>query len=72
VAHVASVAVPCAACGADDGGSSRLAFFDMAVPHFGESHTSTRALCSAWSLPSSVSSQRPQVYALRSYRADLA
>ena len=36
VAHVASVHVPCAACGTGDVGSSRLAFFDMAVPHFGK------------------------------------
>lgn len=35
VAHVASVPVPCAACGTSEVGSSRLAFFDMAVPHFG-------------------------------------
>ena len=29
VAHVASVPVPCSLCGADDGESARLAFFDM-------------------------------------------
>ena len=35
VSHVASVAVPCSVCGADDGESSRLAFFDLTIPHFG-------------------------------------
>ena len=33
--HCASVAVPCSVCGVDDGESSRLAFFDLTIPHFG-------------------------------------
>ncbi|KAJ8599314.1 hypothetical protein CTAYLR_005330 [Chrysophaeum taylorii] len=37
VRHASSVAVPCATCDADDGVSSRLAFFDLDIPNFGRS-----------------------------------